>query len=116
MESEEAYLENIPPFYEGPNGTCKFDTPTLINMGAERPLHLMYPVHWSQCLHVLPTAKTMASKHDAFLVLLIYGEASDIEIQSLILELAEAQVLPLWIGEENRKKLERIIALLSHHL
>lgn len=113
-ETEETYQENNPPFYEGPDGTCKFDQPTLINMGEDRPLHLMYPVHWSHSLHVLPSAKTMASKHEALLVLLIYGEASDNEIQSLILELADAQVLPLWIGKENRKKLDRIIALLSH--
>jgi hypothetical protein len=114
MAAKEEYVENRPPFYEGPNGTCKFDKPTLINMGEDRPLHLMYPVHWSHVHHVLPSAKTMASKHDALLVLLIYGEASDSEIQSLILELADAQVLPLWIGEENRKKLDRIITLLSH--
>lgn len=101
------------PWYEGPDGTCSLDKPTLINMGEDRPLHLMFPTHWSQAVDVLPEAKRLASERDAFLVLLIYGEASDQAIQSLILELADAQVLPLWIGEENRKKLDRIITMLS---
>lgn len=105
--------ENRRPWYEGPDGTCNLDKPTLINMGEDRPLHLMFPVHWSDAVDVLPEAKRLASERDAFLVLLIYGEASDREIQSLILELADAQVLPLWIGEENRRKLDRIITMLS---
>lgn len=105
--------ENRRPWYEGPDGTCNLDKPTLINMGEDRPLHLMFPVHWSEAVDILPEAKRLASERDAFLVLLVYGEASDQEIQSLILELADAQVLPLWIGEENRKKLDRIITMLS---
>lgn len=112
MDTYEAY-ENRRPWYEGPDGTCNLDRPTLINMGEDRPLHLMFPVHWSKAVEILPEAKSLAIAQDAFLVLLIYGEASDREIQWLVLELADAQVLPLWIGEENRKKLDRIIAMLS---
>ncbi len=112
MDINEAY-DNRRPWYEGPDGTCNLDKPTLINMGEDRPLHLMFPTHWSEAVDILPEAKRLASERDAFLVLLIYGEASDHAVQSLILELADAKVLPLWIGEENRKKLDRIIAMLS---
>ncbi|NEP29640.1 hypothetical protein, partial [Moorena sp. SIO3I6] len=61
----------------------------------------------------LPQAKTMARQLNGFLVLLLYGQASDQEIQSLVLELAEAQVLPLWLGWQNRKRFDRIVAMLS---
>ena len=113
MDINEAY-EKRHPWYERPDGTCNLDQPTLINMGEDRPLHLMFPIHWTQAVDILPEAKRLASERDAFLVLLIYGEASDQAVQSLILELADAQVLPLWIGEENRKKLDRIIKMLVH--
>jgi len=113
MNSDKAHLGNNRPWYEGPDGSCNLLTPTLINMGEDKPLHLMYPVHWTDSLDVLPLAKNMASEQDALLVLMLYGEASDSEIASLILELADARVLPLWIGEQNRKKFNRIVAMLS---
>jgi len=113
MDSDKAILKNGLIWYEEPDGTCKILSPTLISMGEDRPLHLMFPVHLSEALSVLPEAKEMASERDALLVLLLYGEASDSEIKTLVLELAEAQVLPLWIGEENRRKFNKIVAMLS---
>lgn len=112
-DSDEGYMEDDRPWYESPDGSCNFLEPTLINMGEDKPLHLIFPVHWSEAIALLPEAKNMADEREAFLVLMLYGEASDIEIQSLILELADAQVLPLWVGEDNRKKFNRIIDMLS---
>lgn len=113
IDSDEAYVEDNRPWYESPDGTCNFLEPTLINMGEDKPLHLIFPVHWSEAVELLPEAKNMANERDAFLVLMLYGEASDSEIQLLIIELADAQVLPLWVGEENRRKFNRIIEMLS---
>lgn len=113
MESNQTYLENERPWYEGPDGTCNIIQPTLLKMGEDKPLHLIFPVHWREASSVLPEAKAMAREHDAFLVLMLYGEASDSEIQSLVLEFAEAQVLPLWIGEQNRMKFNKVIGMLS---
>ncbi|MBE9126833.1 MULTISPECIES: hypothetical protein [unclassified Coleofasciculus] len=112
MHSQEATLENNSPWYESPNGTCTILQPTLVNMGEGKPLHLMFPVHWAKSLEVLPQAKQMANNLKAMLVLLLHGEASDSQIASLIVELAEAEVLPLWIGEQNRQKVDRIISML----
>ncbi|NEP53213.1 MAG: hypothetical protein F6K65_32200 [Moorea sp. SIO3C2] len=115
VKSEAAYLENHRPWYEGPHGTCNLLKPTLIHMGDDKPLHLMFPVHWTEAIDALPQAKIMARQLDGFLVLLLYGQASDQEIQSLVLELAESQVLPLWLGWQNRKRFDRIVAMLSNH-
>ncbi|HAG79748.1 MAG TPA: hypothetical protein DD379_18770 [Cyanobacteria bacterium UBA11162] len=113
MNSDTAPLENQRPWYEKPDGTCNLDQPTLVNMGEGQPLHLMFPVHWTQSVEVLPDAKKMANDLQAMLVLLIHGEASDKDIASLIMQLAEAEVLPLWIGEQNRRKVDHIITMLS---
>lgn len=116
MHSQEAALENNRHWYESPDGTCTILQPTLVNMGEGKPLHLMFPVHWAKSLEVLPQAKQMANSLQAMLVLLLHGEASDNEIVSLIVELAEAEVLPLWIGEQNRQKVDRIISMLSNQI
>lgn len=76
----------------------------------------MFPVHWAKSLEILPQAKRMADDHQAMLVLLLHGEASNSEIMSLVLQLAETQVLPLWIGEQNRRKVDQIISMLSQQL
>ncbi len=102
----------VRPWYENADGTCKVQIPTLVSMGEDRPQCLMFPAHWSQSSSVLPKAKNMASELDAILVLLIYGDISYSEITALILELAEDRILPLWIGENNRKKFDRIVGLL----
>ncbi|HBL61664.1 MAG TPA: hypothetical protein DDZ80_25570, partial [Cyanobacteria bacterium UBA8803] len=101
MDSNTASLGNDRPWYEGPDGTCNLEEPTLVNMGEGRPLHLMFPVYWAQSLEILPEAKKMANDVEAMLVLLIYGEAPDSEVAKLIVELASAEVLPLWIGDQN---------------
>jgi hypothetical protein len=77
-------------------------------MGDDLPLHLLFPVHYSQTLSVIPEAKQMSRELDAFLVLMVYGEVSESQMEYLILELAQAQVIPLWIGEKNRNKFTRV--------
>jgi hypothetical protein len=74
---------------------------------------LIYPAHWTQARGIVLEAKKLARENDALLVLMLYGEAPDIEVQALVLDLADAQVLPLWIGEQNRKKFDKAIAWLS---
>lgn len=113
MNSEPTSTDNQLPWYEGPDGTCRLNEPTLVNMGEGKPPHLMFPVNWDAVSEVLPEAKAMAEDINAMLVLLIYGEAADSQIAQLIVELASSDVLPLWIGDENRKKVERIIEILS---
>lgn len=110
---DERYLDNNRPWYESPEGTCNILAPTLIPMGDDKPVHLIFPVHWSQAGNELLKAKKLAREKNALLVLMLYGEAPDSEVQSLVLKLAEAQVLPLWIGEQNRKKFDRVVAMLS---
>ena len=104
IEAVKAYLKNDCPWYENPDGTCTILQPTVLNMGDDTPLHLLFPVHYSQTLSVIPEAKQMGRELDTFLVLMVYGEVSESQMECLILELAQAQVIPLWIGEENRKK------------
>jgi hypothetical protein len=101
------------PWYEKPDGTCNIQQPTLINMGDDKPLHLMFPVHWSKSLNVLDDAKKLASQLDAFLVLVLYGEASESEMASLTLEFATARVLPIWLGQKNRQQFDKVTAVLS---
>lgn len=113
MTSDTISADNQLPWYEGPDGTCTLDEPTLVNMGEGKPLHLMFPLQWDIVREALPDAIAMAKDLNAMLVLLIYGEAADSEIASLIVEFASNEVLPLWIGEQNRKKVERIIEILS---
>lgn len=112
LDREQSNPKQDLPWYERPNGTCNFLQPTLINMGDDKPLHLMFPVHWSESLAVLPQARNLARELNALLVVMLYGEASDNDIESLSLEFAKARVLPLWIGEKNRRKFDRIIAML----
>lgn len=113
MNSFDPPLENDRLWYEGPDGMCNLFTPTLLNLGDDKPLHLLFPVHWRESLAILPKAKQLASEQDAFLVLMLYGDASDHEIRALVIELADAQVLPLWLGDQNRKKFDRIVAMFS---
>jgi hypothetical protein len=113
MTSDTISADNQLPWYEEPDGTCRLDEPTLVNMGEEKPLHLMFPIQWDLVREALPDAIAMAKDLNAMLVLLIYGEAADSEIASLIVEFASNEVLPLWIGEQNRKKVQRIIEILS---
>lgn len=105
--------KNDHQWYERADGTCKFENPTLINMGDDRPPNLFFPVQASEALSVLAKAKYIANELDALLVLLLYGEIADLEMASLILELADSRVLPLWVGEKNRTKFDRIVAILS---
>lgn len=112
LDREQSNPKQDLPWYERPNGTCNFLQPTLINMGDDKPLHLMFPVHWRESLDVLPQARNLARELNALLVVMLYGEASDSDIESLSLEFAKARVLPLWIGEKNRRKFDRIIAML----
>lgn len=118
MSSDTASLENQPPcpWYEKPDGTCNLDQPTLVTMGEGQPVHLMFPVHWTQSLQILPQAKKMAGELQAMLVLLIHGEASDREIAELIIQLAGTEVLPLWIGEQNRRQVDQIITMLASQI
>jgi hypothetical protein len=104
IEAVKVYLNKDCPWYEKPDGTCAILQPTVLNMGDDRPLHLLFPVHYSQILSIIPEAKQMGREIDAFLVLMVYGEVSERQMEYLIMELAQAQVIPLWIGEENRKK------------
>lgn len=97
-------------WFQDTEAVCNIPEPILINMGDDLPLHLMFPVHWSKCLNVLSTAQRIASKQDAFLVLMPYGNASDVEIARLMLELSYSQVLALWIEDENREKANQIMA------
>lgn len=113
MYTAERNLGNNRPWYEGPDGICKISEPTLLPMGEDKPPHLIYPTHWTQARGIVLEAKKLARENDALLVLMLYGEAPDIEVQALVLDLADAQVLPLWIGEQNRKKFDRAIAWLS---
>lgn len=108
------YLKNHRPWYETADGTCKIQEPTLINMGEDRPLHLLFPVHWEQWLNVLPTARKLARQNDAFLVLVLCGEVSLEQMKSLIIEFATESVLPLWVGKENRKKFNYAVVKLSN--
>lgn len=108
IEAVKAYLKNDCPWYENPDGNCTILQPTVVNMGEDIPLHLLFPVHYSQTLSVIPAAKQMSREVDAFLVLMVYGEVSESQMEFLILELAQAQVIPLWIGEENRKKFSTV--------
>lgn len=116
MQSQAASSPNSRPWYEKEDGTCTILEPTLVDIGANQPPHLMFPVHWAKSLEILPKAKQIADEHQAMLVLLLHGEASNSEIMSLVLQLAETQVLPLWIGEQNRRKVGQIISMLSNQL
>jgi hypothetical protein len=113
MDTNQANLKNGSIWDESSDGTCNLLEPTLIYMGEDLPLHLMFPVHWREALSILPDAQKMARQQDAFLVLMLSGKASESEIQSLILELAKAQVIPLWVGEDNQRKFDEILAKLS---
>ena len=85
--------------------------PTVIEMGEDGIAYLLYPVFWREWLTKVYEAKKLAREHDALLVLVLYGEVSLTEMKSLVLELAEAQVIPLWLGEENQSKFNLAIAM-----
>lgn len=108
-----SYIENPQTWYEADDGTCRIKTPTLINIGDDKPLHLLFPINWKELLSILPSAKNLASVNDAILVLVLSGELSVEQMQLLIIELAVECVLPLWVGKENRDKFNCAIVRLS---
>jgi hypothetical protein len=85
--------------------------PTLLEMGEDGIAYLLYAVFWPEWLTKVYEAKKLARQHDALLVLVLYGEVSLTEMKSLVLELAEAQVIPLWLGGENQRKFNLAIAM-----
>ena len=106
-------IENNRPWYESTDGTCTIQEPTAIYMGDDKPLHLLYPVHWKEYFGVLAKAKSLAREVNALLVLMLYGDVSSDHMKFLVLEFAEARVIPIWIGEENRKKFANTVARYS---
>ncbi|MDP8964136.1 MAG: hypothetical protein M3O33_09170 [Cyanobacteriota bacterium] len=111
--SDAPYLENNRPWYESIDGTCTFQEPTAIYMGDDKPLHLLYPVHWKEWFGVLAKANSLARELNALLVVMLYGDVSLDHMKFLVLEFAEARVIPIWIGEENRKKFASTVARYS---
>lgn len=109
-----SYLETSQPWYETTDGTCKIQTPTLVNIGDDRPLHLLFPIDWKEWRSILPAAKKLAILHDAVLVIVLSGQISFKQMQFLILELAAECVLPLWIGKENRHKFNCAVVRLAN--
>lgn len=109
-----SYLENPQPWYESADGTCRIQTPTLVNIGDDRPLHLLFPVDWKEWLSILPVAKNLATINDAVLVIVLSGEVSFEQMEFLILEFAAECVLPLWVGKENRHKFNCAVVRLSN--
>ncbi len=85
--------------------------PTLLDMGDDRPTYLLYAVYWREGLNILHEAKKLAREHDALLVLVLYGEVSLGEMESLVVEFAEAQVIPLWLAQENQSKFNTAVAM-----
>jgi hypothetical protein len=94
--------------------TCKITQPTSIAMGDDRPAYLMYPTHWHEALSRLPEAKKLARERDALLVLVLDGEISLNEMRFLVVELALAQVIPLWLSEENQSKFNTAVAMYTY--
>lgn len=109
-----SYLENSQPWYEAADGTCRIQTPTLVNIGDDRPLHLLFPADWKEWRRILPKAKNLATINDAVLVIILSGEVSFEQMQFLILEFATASVLPLWVGKENRDKFNCAVVKLAN--
>lgn len=107
-----SYQENYGFWYESPDGLCNIQQPMLINMGEDKPLNLLFPIHWSESLPVLPEAQNQAKNLNAILVLMLYGDVSLEKMLSLAVEFASAKVLPLWIGAENRSKFNQAIAMI----
>lgn len=114
INHQTSYLENLQPWYETTDGTCKIQAPTVVNIGDDRPLHLLFPADWKDSLSILPLAKNLATINDAILVIVLSGEISFEQMQLLILEFAAECVLPLWVGKENRHKFNCAIVRLSH--
>lgn len=108
------YLQNKRPWYEAADGTCTIKKPTLINMGDDRPLHLLFPVYWREWLSVLPEANKLARENDGLLILVLYGKISLEQMKLLVLEFTDKIVLPLWVEEENRNKFNCVVALISN--
>jgi hypothetical protein len=106
-------LKNHCPWYEANDGTCRIKKPTIINMGEDRPAHLLFPINWEQCFNVLPHANNLASQNDAFLVFVLSGEISLEQMKSLIIKFADKGILPLWIGKENRNKFNNAVVELA---
>ena len=109
-----SYLENPQPWYEAADGTCRIQTPTLINIGDDRPLHLLFPADWKEYSAILSSAKNLATINDAILVIVLSGKVSFEQMQFLILEFAAEGVLPLWVGKENRYKFDCAVVRLSN--
>lgn len=100
-------------WYEAFDGTCTINQPVLIHQGDDQPNYLLFPVHWPEFIAVLPEAKRVARESNALLVLVLYGELSLDTMKALVVEFAAAQVLSLWVGEQNRKNFNQSVALLS---
>jgi hypothetical protein len=109
-----SYLENSQPWYEAADGSCKIKTPTLVNIGDDKPLHLLFPVDCKEWLSILPSAKNLATINDAVLVVVLFGEISFEQMQLLILKFAAECVLPLWVGKENRDQFNHAVVSLSN--
>ncbi|MGB7443118.1 MAG: hypothetical protein WA919_18795 [Coleofasciculaceae cyanobacterium] len=109
-EGDNACINTHYSWFQDAKAACNIPEPILLKMGNDLPLHLMFPVHWSKCLAILSTAQRIASEKDAFLVLMPYGDASDLEIARLMLELSYAHVVALWVEDENRVKASKIMA------
>lgn len=107
-----SYPENYCYWYESHDGLCKIQKPTLIHMGEDKPLHLLFPTHWSESLSILPNAQNQARNLDAILVIMLYGEISLEKMIVLVIEFASAKILPLWVGGENRSKFDQAIAMI----
>lgn len=107
------YLKNHHPWYETVDGACMIQEPTLINMGDDKPHHLLFPVNWQEWLNVFPQARNLARQHDALLVFVLYGEISLEQMKALIVDFAEKSILPLWVGKSNRNKFNYAVCELA---
>lgn len=107
-------LQNNCHWYEATDGNCTIQKPTLINMGEDIPVHLLFPVYWQEWLYVLPEANRLAWENEALLIFVLYGKVSLEQMKLLVLEFAVKSVLPLWIEEENRNKFNCAVAMIAN--
>ena len=114
LNSDQLSQDNHLPWYEASDSTCVIREPTLIYMGDDRPLLLLFPTSYQESLAVLPSAKKLASEQNALLILMLYGELSNDEMKVLLLELIAQQVVPLFIGESNRRKFNQALKSISN--
>ncbi len=110
LNSDQSTQDNQFPWYK----SSDIREPRLIYMGDDRPLLFLFPTSWQESLAVLPSAKNLASEQNALLILMLYGELSNNEMKVLLLELVAQQVVPLFIGESNRRRFNQAIKSLSN--